>query len=668
MCGIAGVIDRGGGRGGAALPAVARAMGETLRHRGPDDGGVWHDGGAGVALAHRRLSVIDLSAAGRQPMVSACGRYVLAYNGEIYNHGDLRARLAALGHVFRGHSDTETMVEAFSRWGIREAVESFIGMFAFAVWDRLTRTLTLVRDRLGIKPLYWGEIGGLFVFGSELKALLAASGERPAISRAALTRFLRHNYVPAPQTIFEGVWKLAPGTMLVLAPGETPRTDVYWSLLDKAEAGERDPLRVSAHAATETLEDILGDAVERRMVADVPLGVFLSGGIDSSTVAALMQARSSRPVRTFSIGFAEAAYDESAHAAAVARHLGTEHTALVVTPDEARDVIPKLADIYDEPFADSSQIPTCLLAALTREHVTVALSGDGGDEVFGGYVRYQQARRLEAIARYVPEAVLRAGASGIRALPPGVWDQAFTVVPSRLRPAHPGDKMHKLAGVLAADRRDHYRMLVSQWQDPGALVPGGAEPDGDEDPMNGRRLRDPISRMRYRDFSAYLPDDILTKVDRATMAVGLEARVRLLDHRVVEFAWRLPRHFLVKGGRGKWLLRQVLARHVPPSLTERAKMGFGIPVGPWLRSELREWAADLLAPENLNRHGLIRPQPVQDLWARHQDGMVNGQYALWGVLMFQAWWERWAGETREKPRAADPIRHEASGDLASLHR
>jgi len=640
MCGIAGLWDPA--RGGGALAQSLRAMTDSMPHRGPDSSGYWHDEAAGVALGHRRLSIVDLSAAGHQPMVSADGRWVLTYNGEIYNADELRPALEARGVRFRGHSDTEVLVEACALWGVEATLPRLIGMFAFALWDSRERCLYLVRDRLGIKPLYWGWFGNLLLFGSELKALRAHAGWTPEIDRDSVASFMRHNYVPGPWTIYRGISKLAPGGVVVFRPGLAPEVKAFWSLADVAADGLANRAAMSDGEATDALESLLSDAVRRRMVADVPLGAFLSGGIDSSTVAALMQANATRPVRTFSIGFHEQGYNEAQHAKEVAAHLGTDHTELYVDPAHARDVIPRLADMFDEPFADSSQIPTFLVSEMTRRHVTVALSGDGGDELFAGYNRYFQAMTLFPVLDRVPAPCRAAVSAIIRMLPPPAWTALFGLVPDRWRPPQPGDRMHKLAGILTQSLDDYYRYLVSHWQAPDQLVPGAAEHRGllwDRSVVDS--VKDPIERMQYLDTLTYLPDDILTKVDRASMAVSLEARVPLIDHRVVAFAWSLPLSQKVRDGKGKWLLRQVLARHVPSKLIDRPKMGFGVPIDGWLRGPLRDWAENLLGERRLAAEGFFNPAMVREKWTQHLSGRVNHQYLLWDVLMFQAWKERW---------------------------
>lgn len=643
MCGIAGLLTTPPNFSAEKLGEIADKMGTSLRHRGPDDHGTWVDAGAGVALAHRRLSIVDLSAAGHQPMVSADGRYVIIYNGEVYNHQAIRPELEAKGHTFQSHSDTEVILQAISEWGVEPTIKRLIGMFAIGLWDRRDRTLTLVRDRLGIKPIYWTKSGNIFLFGSELKALRAYKEFRPAISKAAVASYMRHNYVPAPHTIYEGVFKLQPGTILTLPWQGNPTLTRYWDARAIAVNGLANPFHGSDHEATEELEALLLDSVKRRMIADVPLGAFLSGGIDSSTVVAMMQSANTGPVRTFTIGFSEPGYDEAPYAASVARHLGTDHTEMTVSPQQALAVIPKLSDFYDEPFADSSQIPTYLVSAMTREHVTVALSGDGGDELFAGYNRYHLATKLWRNLTLLPFSIRHTLARGLTAVSPDTWTRLFAAIPRRMRPSQAGDKIHKLASILSMrDPAALYRRLVTHWN-PADVVPHAAEFKGilwDEELATD--FPDLLARMQLLDLVTYLPDDILTKVDRASMAVALEARVPLIDHRVVEFAWRLPRQMKIRDGKSKWLLRQVLYRHVPSALIERPKMGFGIPLDEWLRGPLRDWAENLLSEQRLGESGLLEASLVRRYWQEHLSGQRNWQYPLWCALMLEAWRERWA--------------------------
>ena len=636
MCGIAGFLELERRSGTHELEALAGAMAATLRHRGPDASGVWADAESGIGFGHTRLSIVDLSPAGAQPMISSCGRFVIVYNGEIFNAAELRPELEAKGRRFKGHSDTEVIVEACAEWGIHETAMRIIGMFAFAVYDRRDKRLSLVRDRLGIKPLYWGKAGTRLAFASELKAFGALPGWNKELNRDALASYLRFAYVPAPHSIYRGISKLMPGHIAMIDPTGETRIAPFWTLADAAERGKADQLDVGDKQACDMFEALLGDAVGRRLVADVPLGAFLSGGIDSSAVAAMMRMKSNAPVRTYSIGFREQGFDEAPHASAVAAHLGTEHTELYVSAKETQDAIPLMPEIYDEPFADSSQIPTYLLSKLTRQHVTVALSGDGGDELFAGYTRHRFANRIQSM----PPRVAQLLASGLDMAGPAVWDRLFKLVPARRRPSYGGDKMQKTAAMLREGPQGAYRSLVSAWDDPEAIVLGAREPKGAIfDPDLAAALPDGLDRMQYLDTLTYLPDDILTKVDRASMAVGLEVRVPILDHRIVEFSWRLPSRFKMRGGKGKWLLRQLAYRHVPKALLDRPKSGFAVPIGAWLRGPLCDWAEALLQPARLEESGLLDAAPIRARWEEHLDGRRNWHGSLWTVLMFQAWRE-----------------------------
>jgi asparagine synthase (glutamine-hydrolysing) len=643
VCGIAGIWDRS--RSADWLSENAERMATAMAHRGPDDAGVWVDAEPGVALSHRRLSIIDLSHAGGQPMLSATGRYVISYNGEIYNFRELRKELQAAGLEFRGGSDTEVILGAIETWGLAPALERLIGMFAFALWDTDHRELHLVRDRLGIKPLYWAQRGSLFLFGSELKALVACSSWTPKIDRNALAAFTRWNYVPSPHCIYEGASKLAPGTILSVKSGERPQITSFWDFREVSDRSMRQPFEGSDDEAAAELESLLRDAVRQRLVADVPLGAFLSGGIDSSLVVALMQAEGTQAARTFSIGFHEAEYNEAGHAKLVADHLGTDHTELYVGSEEALAVIPNLPNYYDEPFADSSQVPTYLVSHMTAKHVTVALSGDGGDELFAGYTRYHWAEMVRRRFLGIPSGI-RHGLAGLIDLPPrNFWEQAAQLLPASHRPQRVGERASKLAGFLRESDADAiYRRQHTHWPDPNALVIGGKEPQGAPfDESLKLTIPNFIQRMQYLDTVTYLPDDILTKVDRASMAVSLEARVPLIDHRVVEFVWRLPQSMKIRGSTDKWLLRKILYRYVPRHIMDRPKMGFGAPVGKWLRGPLRDWAEHLLSQKRLEEAGHFNATMVRSAW----DGMLSGrntaQEPLWGILMFEAWRDAQSG-------------------------
>ncbi|MBX3127670.1 MAG: asparagine synthase (glutamine-hydrolyzing) [Polyangiaceae bacterium] len=636
MCGVTGIWTRRLDRS-ETLRAAGR-MTDQLAHRGPDGSGAWVSSDGSVALGHRRLSIVDLSDEGRQPMVSASGRFVLSFNGEVYNFAPLRAELEASGRapVFRGHSDTEVVLAAIEAWGLRAAVERFIGMFALAVWDNAERQLHLVRDRLGIKPLYYGELPGGIVVASELKALTCLPEFSRRLDRDALDGYMQFAYVPAPRSIYADARKVRPGTILSFAAPDrsSVREVAFWSVEDVARRGLAERASDNEHQLLERLEQLLLDAVRLRLVADVPLGAFLSGGVDSSTVVALMQSLSSRPVRTFSIGNESSYYDESKSAEAVAAHLGCEHTTLLVTGDAARSVVPKLPELYDEPFADSSQIPTYLVSELARRHVTVALSGDGGDELLGGYNRHVVMPWVWAAMRGTPRALRRTAARAIGGRSLAAWDATFT----RLGPLgrlvrRPGPQVHKLASVLQADSpSDLYRRLATFW--PPHFVKGANTAAELQLPLDTADVR---SRIILRDLQTYLPDDILTKVDRASMGVSLEARVPLLDHRLIEFAWQLPASFKVRRGTGKWALRQILHRYVPPALVERPKMGFVIPLGEWLRGPLRDWAADLLMARRAELDGFIDMRAVDEAWQEHLRGDRDLSQRLWTILIFEQW-------------------------------
>lgn len=647
MCGLVGFLSASDGGKTAVFTKHLVNMADQIVHRGPDDAGYWCDPACGIGLGHRRLSILDLSPAGHQPMASPSSRYVIAFNGEIYNHQSLRKELGCLGYSdWRGHSDTETLLAGFDFWGIQGTIERSIGMFAFAVWDKVNCKLTLGRDRLGEKPLYFGWQGSgrdrAFLFGSELKSLKKHPSFAADIDRGALCLLLRHNAIPAPYSIYENILKLEPGCLLSISQDkQEPQIVRYWSLTEVASAGVAHPFAGTAQDAVNELESLAVDAVRQQMVADVPLGAFLSGGVDSSTVVALMQAQSNRPVKTFTIGFNEEGYNEAVHSKAVAAHLGTEHTELYVEPYQALEIIPQLPALYSEPFSDSSQIPTFLVSQLARSHVSVSLSGDAGDELFAGYNRYQITAKVWRRLAKIPASFRSILAKGITTVSPAGWDRLSGTLPGLPSYSNFGDKMHKGAAVLACRTVDElYLGLVSHQTDPASWVLGSREPPtkltGLRPSLHGLT---PVERMMALDALTYLPDDILVKVDRAAMGVSLETRVPFLDHRIVEFAWKLPLNYKLHNGQTKWPLRQVLYKYVPRELIERPKMGFGIPLHAWLRGPLKDWAETLLDEGRLQREGFFNPAPVRRTWTEHISGKRNWAHHLWDVLMFQAWLE-----------------------------
>ncbi|HKV63637.1 MAG TPA: asparagine synthase (glutamine-hydrolyzing) [Candidatus Acidoferrum sp.] len=662
MCGIAGYW---GAKSSQEHPVeILNRMGAALAHRGPDDSGIFHDVEAGIGLTFRRLSILDLSAEGHQPMYSASGRFVMVFNGEVYNFEEIRAELGA--HPWRGSSDTEVILEAFERWGVEGAVKRFVGMFAIALWDREERKLHLVRDRLGIKPLYYGRADGAFVFGSELKAIWQHPEFDGEIDRDALALYMRHNYVPSPHCIYKGLKKLPPGCLLTVdceSADAQPRR--YWSAKEVARAGKQSPVRLSDADTIEELHRLLLQAVRLRMISDVPIGAFLSGGVDSSTVVALMQAQSQRPIKTFTIGFQEAGYNEAVHARRVADHLHTDHTELYLSPGDALNVIPMLPGMYDEPFSDSSQIPTYLVSKLARQAVTVALSGDGGDEIFGGYSRYTLIGSIWKYGKAIPRPIKTAAARMLQRIPPQRIDQGFSLarpfLPKALWLTTPGDKVQKLVPFLTRkNSQDLYYQALSHWDNPAEVVIGGREPSTVRECIaefsNGAMDEE---AMMLNDLVNYLPDDILTKLDRASMATSLEARVPLLDHRVVEFAWTLPPSQRRREGLSKWILRQILHKYIPPELVARPKMGFGVPIGRWLRGQLKEWVESLLDEDRLRREGYFNVAPIRRTWKEHMAGRGAWQYHLWDVLMFQAWLEE--NQRRNTPFDVAPAAKCASG-------
>lgn len=646
MCGLCGLWSPG--MDSDRLLAAAGRMSAQLTHRGPDDDGAWAEPDAGVALAFRRLSILDLSVHGHQPMRSRSGRYTMVFNGEIYNFVDLRRELEPLGATFRGRSDTEVLLAGFEYWGIEASIRRCVGMFAMAIWDAQTGSLSLVRDRLGIKPMFYYQEPGYLSFASELKALVAGPRFAREIDQDALAAYLRHLYVPAPHTIWRGARKLLPGHILTVAdPAARSLPPVpYWSLQEVARHGLADPFSGSDGEAVDVLERLLTEAVGLRMVADVPVGALLSGGVDSSTVVALMQATSSGPVRTYSIAFDQAEHNEAAHAARVAAHLRTEHTEMMVTGREALDVVPGLPWMFDEPLADPSQIPTYLVCGLARREVTVALTGDGGDELLGGYNRYVQGARLFGRVGRLPRPVRRLASAAIHGISPATWDRVWGGAealvrrgPTRLA----GEKLYKVGRLMSAPSAEAmYRSVVSAWDTPASLVPGAREPtDAIAAAFALRPAPSLVHQMMLADQLAYLPDDLLAKVDRASMAVSLEVRVPLLDHRVVELAWRLPERMKIRDGRGKWALRQVLYRHVPPNLVDRPKVGFSVPVEAWLRGPLRAWAEGLMASSG-RASDCLDLELVRGEWQNLQRGREPAGLRLWAALMFLAWHQRWS--------------------------
>ncbi len=650
MCGIAGILDTRARTSGEALAALASGMTATLVHRGPDDSGIWVDAESGIVLGHRRLSVIDPGPGGAQPMTSHDGRWVITYNGEIYNHRSLRRRLEQQRIEFRSDSDTEVLLEAVALWGMERALDACEGMFAAAFWDRHSCALHLIRDRFGEKPLYFARISELFVFASELKAFRSLPNFTPDIDRAAVAEHLRSNCISAPRTIWRNVWKLMPGHVLT-SRGRTLdhqkfEQHPYWSMADAVTAARLRPLETPVEEMTDQLESVLSESVAARMVADVPVGAFLSGGIDSSTIVALMQQHASGAVKTFTVGFGDAAFDESADARRVAQHLGTDHTSVHVGDGEAQRAIERLPDIWDEPFSDVSQIPTYLVSGVARQGVTVSLSGDGGDELFAGYNRHAWLERLWTSAAVLPPRFRRAIGAAIGGIPPGLVERtagATRLLPQRLQVRNPSTKAVKVGRVLAASTpEDAYRSLTTHWVDAASMVLGASENDG-QPPVESVPVEQSgiTEQMLWLDLIGYLPNDILVKLDRAAMAVSLETRVPFLDRQVLDLAWRMPLHVKLREGQTKWPLRQVLQRHVPADLVDRPKMGFGFPIGRLLRGPLRDWADHLIADGRLRAQGLLDPAPIRRAWAAHRSGSQDLGYELWDVLVLQAWIDRW---------------------------
>ena len=642
MCGIVGIVTPTKPINRTRLEAMSSA----LAHRGPDGFGHWVSPNNHAGLGHRRLSILDLSPAGAQPMSSPSGRYTLSYNGEIYNFAELRAMLEKEGVNFRGHSDTEVMLAGFEQWGIIDTLTKIDGMFAFGVWDEKEQTLTLVRDRIGIKPLFYSTENNALTFASELRPLVIARGSLPNISAQGLNEYVRLGYVPGPLSIFEGIHKLPAGTYAIFQNGTLSKPNPYWRFTEVARAGRANPF-IHENEALEALDIQLKKSVASHMISDVPLGAFLSGGIDSSTVVALMQAQSSRPVKSFSIGFNEEGYNEATHAASVAKHLGTDHTELYITDEDARAVIPSLPEMYDEPFADASQIPTFLVSKLARQQVTVALSGDGGDELFGGYNRYVFVSQFWQRLQKLPLSLRSIAARALAAPSSENWDLLFEwfgpFLPERFKPATPGQKMHKIASILpSASLLSLHSRLVSQWAVPQSALHSAFQTDSvlwEQWLKDTPKMQAPAQQMLW-DAQTYMVDDILTKVDRASMQVGLEARVPLLDHHVAELAWRIPLSMKIRGGEGKWLLKQLLYRYVPKALVERPKMGFSVPIDVWLRGPLRDWAESYLSADRLNQEGFFDTHTIRQTWGQHQSGSINRGGMLWTILMFQLWHEK----------------------------
>lgn len=657
MCGLAGFFHRNSQRSSDDLRSICQAMGDCILHRGPDDFGVFVDEPCGVGFAFRRLAIIDTSPLGHQPMPSHSGRFEVMLNGEVYNFARIRQKLEEHGKLppLRGGSDTEIICAAIEAWGVAKAIQEFIGMFAIVVWDREQKELHIIRDRVGVKPLYLARFGNTFMYASELKSLRAHPEFRAEIDREALALYVRFGYVPSPYSIYKNVTKVQTGSIVTIPLSGEPSVQLYWDANKVVSDGKANRFAGTFDEATEHLENLLRDAIGLRMIADVPLGAFLSGGVDSSAVVALMQAQSSQPVKTFTIGFEDKAYNEAEHAKEIAKLLGTDHTELYVTGEKALTVVPMLPDIYDEPFADSSQIPTYLVSELARKRVTVSLSGDGGDELFGGYNRYSIATKIWGKYEKLPSVGKWAAKTAITKISPKSWDRmaqiAGPLVPKSLRFGNIGDKVARLAEAVDSDSPSLlYTNLVSFYKEPSKIVKGGIEPPTEVTAHSNFASMDEFAeKMMELDLKTYLQEDIMAKVDRASMAVSLEAREPLLDHRVIEFAWTLPTEFRFNPTQTKRLLRSVLYKYVPPELIERPKQGFAVPLADWLRGPLREWAEELLDEARLEREGNFHPEPIREIWHEHLAGKRNWHYYLWVILMFQSWHERWMGSSQDRP-------------------
>lgn len=646
MCGICGFFSKSP----SSFSDSIFKMNSAISHRGPDDSGTWHDQNMGIVFGHQRLAVIDLSVSGHQPMKSSSGRYMLIYNGEIYNHLDIRKKIEKKFALkkWQGSSDTETLLEAIEVFGFEQTLKEIVGMFAFVIWDKKLRNLILARDRMGEKPLYFGWQGqgdnAVFLFGSELKALKAHPGFKGEVNRDALALLLRHNCIPAPYSIYKDIKKLLPGHFLKLNEADLrsallPNSKQFWSLTDIAQSGVKNPILKNSQSTISELDKLLRQSIKQQMVSDVPLGAFLSGGVDSSTVVALMQAQSSQPIKTFTVGFNEDGYNEAEQAKAVAKHLGTDHTEIYISAKEAMSVIPKLPSLYDEPFSDSSQIPTFLVSQLAKKNVSVSLSGDAGDELFCGYNRHQISNNIWKKISLLPAPLRKLIGTSLTSLSPQKWNKLSKWIPGSDSFNSFGDKIHKGANVLdASSLNDLYLKLVSHWENPSDIVLNSKEPATIiTDHKFEFQATESQQKMMLLDGLTYLPDDILVKVDRAAMGVSLETRIPYLDHRVVEFAWKIPQSLKVREGKSKWILREVLNQYVPKKLFERPKMGFGIPIGTWLRGPLRDWAESLLNEKRLQDEGFFNPDPIRKKWKEHLSEKKNWQYQLWDILMFQAW-------------------------------